>query len=736
MTSETGRHGKVAAGRFWAKERALLFAALVLPMLAAGCGGSVGDGGGAPQDEATALGSEPNKALYGTPHKIKVAQVAKNQTDITFGLISDTHIDATQCDRIFLSNSGYGYNDSPYMQNNRTTVDDLNIDCKSPECLGVVHMGDMIEQKPSQDEYATQQVIGFRQLYENDYPGRNGGAIRGCSDTNYEAYNKGHKIKVPVFPTLGNHDGPSGWHKPADYLDERITGAPGIVSQYGKASYIWRWGQYYFIQLGLWAGSKESVVEYPTDAEIDNGKIKWLKDWLRSHVGDSNMGVLIFQHYDFGAGKRWWNKDMENMELNVLCRRDNDAGPCEPYNVLGIFAGHEHLKDFRTIAAGADALGKEVSFDEYVMPDVGKDNNKQRGHSIVRLQDKLMTINTKNRHNNTWSNYQKPIGTGPGDPNSFRYTIGWDLQSGGNTWSPLVTFLDKPFGGGVPAGGGTAIADIDGNGKPDLVLMGVDSSGGRGGNRFYYKLGLNLNSDGTTSDWSHAKWAPPILGASSSGGGAAIADIDGNGKPDLLFMVVDNPGGQNNFRYVIGWNLDASGDPVAWSPLKYAPASLPIGVDSAGGGAAIADIDGNGRPDLVFMVVDNPDGMNNFRYTVGWNLDANGDPASWSEIKYVPASVAVGHESAGGGADIADLDGNGRPDLVLSVVDNPDGINNFRYVVGWNLDAKGNPALWSPLRYAPTSLDIGAENAGGGAAMADIRGNGVLDLLLTAIDNP
>ena len=50
--------------------------------------------------------------------------------------------------------------------------------------------------------------------------------------------------------------------------------------------------------------------------------------------------------------------------------------------------------------------------------------------------------------------------------------------------------------------------------------------------------------------------------------------------------------------------------------------------DSCGGrwqvgnaaGLALADLDGNGLPEMVFMAYDDPDGGNSFRYRTGWDL--------------------------------------------------------------------------------------------------------------------
>jgi hypothetical protein len=44
--------------------------------------------------------------------------------------------------------------------------------------------------------------------------------------------------------------------------------------------------------------------------------------------------------------------------------------------------------------------------------------------------------------------------------------------------------------------------------------------------------------------------------------------------------------------------------------------------DNAGVGVAIADVDGDGRPDLVVFMIDAPEGSNAAYYRVGWRLDA------------------------------------------------------------------------------------------------------------------
>ena len=144
---------------------------------------------------------------------------------------------------------------------------------------------------------------------------------------------------------------------------------------------------------------------------------------------------------------------------------------------------------------------------------------------------------------------------------------------------------------------------------------------------------------------------------------------------------------------------------------------------------AIADINGNGRPELVLMDIDSPEQANQFWYVVGWDMDDNGDILSenWSGIKHGPC---VGDESAGGGAAIADINGNGKPELVLMAIDNPEGANQFRPVTGWDLDENGNvnPDS-SEASYRPAGAH---ERDGSGAAFARMDGSGKAGLVLTA----
>ena len=112
-----------------------------------------------------------------------------------------------------------------------------------------------------------------------------------------------------------------------------------------------------------------------------------------------------------------------------------------------------------------------------------------------------------------------------------------------------------------------------------------------------------------TDWWSDIKPVPGWFGSEDQGAGIAIADINGDGWPDLIVFHIDNPGGENHGYYRIGWNLDTNGNVKGgWSDIRPVPGWF--GSEDQGAGIAIADINGDGRPDLIVFHVDNPGGEN------------------------------------------------------------------------------------------------------------------------------
>src|SRR5262249_18471206 len=123
----------------------------------------------------------------------------------------------------------------------------------------------------------------------------------------------------------------------------------------------------------------------------------------------------------------------------------------------------------------------------------------------------------------------------------------------------------------------------------------------------------------------------------------------------------------------------------------FAPA-IPVpgwfGEETQGGAITVMDLDGNGLRELVIFHIHHPAGDNQGYSRIGWNVDASANVmGGWTDP--IPVPGWFGQESQGAGVAVTDIDGNGKPELIIFHIDHADGGNAAYYRIGWDLDPDG-----------------------------------------------
>jgi hypothetical protein len=276
---------------------------------------------------------------------------------------------------------------------------------------------------------------------------------------------------------------------------------------------------------------------------------------------------------------------------------------------------------------------------------------------------------------------------------------------------------------------GVAVADVNGDGKPDLITPQVAGLAPRGlGSSVEVQLG---NGDGTFQPPEII----PLNGYLQAPFTLFVADVSGDGKPDLV--VADS---QNAIRLLLG-NGDSS---------FQSPESVPVNLTPPVRIAAVTDVNGDGRADLLIaddadntlsLLLSNGDGTFQPPRTIGpsgsvFVADVNGDGkpdliiSSAAAAAYTPnttVSVLFGNGDgtfrapqtiqAPAPLAVADVNGDGKPDLIT--VGYP--LGSVDVLLG-----NGDGSFQAPRSFPAGAFLLPA------AVVADVNGDGRPDLLLTA----
>ena len=245
----------------------------------------------------------------------------------------------------------------------------------------------------------------------------------------------------------------------------------------------------------------------------------------------------------------------------------------------------------------------------------------------------------------------------------------------------------------VPAAITTVIADLDGDGKPDLVTANVYANA----ISIYQNVGIN-------GVLTPASFAAPVVFAVGSGSddpvGVAVADVDGDGKLDLV--VPD----RNNNQLAIFRNISTGG--MLTTNSFAAPIFLAVAGDPRW--VVVRDLDGDGRPELITA---NASGT----LSILRNIGTAGSLTTNSFAPHLDLILAGSSQNLA----VGDLDGDGKPDL--AVADSSGFISLFR-----NQCTPGNISAST----FDARVDLPAQSGSLNVVIGDLDGDGRPELITTA----
>jgi hypothetical protein len=235
---------------------------------------------------------------------------------------------------------------------------------------------------------------------------------------------------------------------------------------------------------------------------------------------------------------------------------------------------------------------------------------------------------------------------------------------------------------------GLAVADVDGDGKLDIVVSDYDES--------IVSVYRNQCSPGSITTNSFATRVDFPVGTGPTG--VAVQDLDGDGKPEIVTA---------NYAGTTVSVLRNLGTMGSITTNSFAPAvSFTVGPTPVN--VMIADVDGDGKADVV--TVNN--GNSSQAMSVLRNLSTLGNIAFATNVDFpgLPTSYCLA---------IGDLDGDGKPDVVISSQPDGQSVSVYR-----NTSTPGSITTNSFAAH----VDFAAGGWANSVAIGDLDGDGKPDV--------
>ena len=244
--------------------------------------------------------------------------------------------------------------------------------------------------------------------------------------------------------------------------------------------------------------------------------------------------------------------------------------------------------------------------------------------------------------------------------------------------------------------GQVVVADIDGDGKPDLIVVGSTIS--------VYR---NISTGGTITSSSFA--APLHFGAANNYQAIAVGDIDGDGVPDLVVAGYNVSGYYPSDSIYVLRNISTVGAINFASPGAFFANSY-SGFGTYG--IAIMDIDGDGKADVV--------ATEQGAFISVYQNTATPGTITTSSLA-APVNFSCGTTLNGLAA--GDLDGDGKPDIAAI-----DAVSDV-----WVYRNTSTPGV---INFS-ASVSFAADSGAGpdGIVISDIDGDGKPDLAVTGYND-